>query len=194
MFELPEPTTDHRYIRSPALRTQGDRRRRVPVGSQLPTDTNCANVSPVSRYTVRGGLRRLREGQFRPLARAGTMVVPRPSSHATVRDVVNDQRLLAFATGARFAIGLSIGSIAVTIDREGWRPERFAAPARMACGGGVPAGRGLRYPHLPNRKYYINPVVDGGRPDAAEPHRADLPRLEVSSGSASWKCAGDHRR
>ena len=116
MSELPEPTTDHRYIQvARALRKEivdGV----YPVGSQLPTEHELCQRFSVSRYTVREALRRLREDNLvssRP--RAGTMVVPRPSSHAYVQDVVSINDLLAFATGARFAIE----SIAmVTIDRE----------------------------------------------------------------------------
>src|SRR3954466_8548127 len=76
-----------------------------PVGSQLPTEEELCERFSVSRYTVREALRRLREDNLvssRP--RAGTMVVPRPSSHAYVQDVVSINDLLAFATGARFAI------------------------------------------------------------------------------------------
>ena len=116
MSELPGPTTDHRYIQvARALRKEivdGV----YPVGSQLPTEHELCQRFSVSRYTVREALRRLREDNLvssRP--RAGTMVVPRPSSHAYVQDVMSINDLLAFATGARFAIE----SIAmVTIDRE----------------------------------------------------------------------------
>ena len=116
MSELPGPTTDHRYIQvARALRKEivdGV----YPVGSQLPTEHELCQRFSVSRYTVREALRRLREDNLvssRP--RAGTMVVPRPSSHAYVQDVMSINDLLAFATGARFAIE----SIAmVTIDRQ----------------------------------------------------------------------------
>jgi DNA-binding GntR family transcriptional regulator len=107
---------DHRYIQvARALRKEivdGV----YPVGSQLPTEHELCQQFSVSRYTVREALRRLREDNLvssRP--RAGTMVVPRPSSHAYVQDVVSINDLLAFATGARFAIE----SIAmVTVDDE----------------------------------------------------------------------------
>ncbi|MCB0940468.1 MAG: GntR family transcriptional regulator [Mycobacterium sp.] len=114
MTELPTPAGDHRYIQvARALRKEivdGV----YPVGSHLPTEHELCQRFSVSRYTVREALRRLREDNLvssRP--RAGTMVVPRPSSHAYAQDVVSINDLLAFATGARFAIE----SIAmVTID------------------------------------------------------------------------------
>lgn len=113
---MSEPAGDHRYIQvARALRKEivdGV----YPVGSQLPTEHELCQRFSVSRYTVREALRRLREDNLvssRP--RAGTMVVPRPSSHAYVQDVVSINDLLAFATGAQFAIE-SISM--VTIDRE----------------------------------------------------------------------------
>ncbi|MGH3968885.1 MAG: GntR family transcriptional regulator, partial [Mycobacterium sp.] len=54
---------------------------------------------------VREALRRLRDDNLvasRP--RAGTLVVPRPSSDSYAQDVVSINDLLAFATGAQFAI------------------------------------------------------------------------------------------
>lgn len=76
-----------------------------PVGSQLPTEHQLCERFSVSRYTVREALRRLRDDNLvasRP--RAGTLVVPRPSSDSYVQDVVSINDLLAFATGAQFAI------------------------------------------------------------------------------------------
>jgi GntR family transcriptional regulator len=107
---------DHRYVQvAHALRKEivdGV----YPVGSQLPTEHELSERFSVSRYTVREALRRLREDNLvssRP--RAGTLVVPRASSHSYVQDVMSINDLLAFATGARFAID----SIAmVTIDDE----------------------------------------------------------------------------
>lgn len=76
-----------------------------PVGSHLPTEDDLCKRFTVSRYTVREALRRLREDNLiasRP--RAGTTVVPRRSSDSYVQDVTSINDLLAFATGARFAI------------------------------------------------------------------------------------------
>src|SRR6516164_9296009 len=96
---------DHRYIQvARALRKEivdGV----YPVGSQLPTEHQLCERFSVSRYTVREALRRLRDDNLvasRP--RAGTLVVPRPSSDSYVQDVVSINDLLAFATGAQFAI------------------------------------------------------------------------------------------
>lgn len=105
---------DHRYIQVARTLRKEIVDGVYPVGSQLPTEHELCQRFSVSRYTVREALRRLREDNLvssRP--RAGTMVVPRPSSHAYVQDVVSINDLLAFATGAQFAIE----SIAmVTID------------------------------------------------------------------------------
>jgi GntR family transcriptional regulator len=96
---------DHRYLQvARALRKEivdGV----YPVGSQLPTEHQLCERFSVSRYTVREALRRLRDDNLvasRP--RAGTRVVPRPSSDSYVQDVVSINDLLAFATGAQFAI------------------------------------------------------------------------------------------
>jgi GntR family transcriptional regulator len=96
---------DHRYLQvARALRKEivdGV----YPVGSQLPTEHQLCERFSVSRYTVREALRRLRDDNLvasRP--RTGTRVVPRPSSDSYVQDVVSINDLLAFATGAQFAI------------------------------------------------------------------------------------------
>jgi GntR family transcriptional regulator len=76
-----------------------------PVGSQLPTEDELCRRFSVSRYTVREALRRLRDDDLilsRP--RAGTIVVPRGAAGSYVHDVMSIKDLLAFATGARFAI------------------------------------------------------------------------------------------
>lgn len=144
---------DHRYIQvARALRKEivdGV----YPVGSQLPTEHELCQRFSVSRYTVREALRRLREDNLvssRP--RAGTTVVPRPSSHAYVQDVVSINDLLAFATGARFAIE---SITMVTIDVE--LAQRTGLPAgqdwlavcgfRRAEGADIPVCR---------TEYYIN--------------------------------------
>jgi GntR family transcriptional regulator len=93
---------DHRYLQvARALRKEivdGV----YPVGSQLPTEHQLCERFSVSRYTIREALRRLRLVASRP--RAGTLVVPRPSSNSYVQEVVSINDLLAFATGAQFAI------------------------------------------------------------------------------------------
>jgi GntR family transcriptional regulator len=101
----PGESVDHRYIQVARTLRKEIVDGVYPVGSQLPTEHELCQRFSVSRYTVREALRRLREDNLvssRP--RAGTMVVPRPSSHAYVQDVVSINDLLAFATGARFAI------------------------------------------------------------------------------------------
>jgi GntR family transcriptional regulator len=76
-----------------------------PVGSQLPTEDDLCTRFSVSRYTVREALRRLREDNLVSSRQgAGTTVVPRRSSDSYVQDVMTINDLLAFATGAHFAI------------------------------------------------------------------------------------------
>ena len=121
-------STDHRYLQvARALRKEivdGV----YPVGSQLPTEHQLCERFSVSRYTVREALRRLRDDNLvasRP--RAGTLVVPRPSSDSYVQDVVSINDLLAFATGAQFAIE-STGM--VTHRRRAGQPEPGLAAAK----------------------------------------------------------------
>src|ERR1700761_7483643 len=96
---------DHRYLQvARALRKEivdGV----YPVGSQLPTEHQLCERFSVSRYTVREALRRLRDDNLvasRP--RAGTLVVPRPSSDSYVQDVMSIDDLVAFAAGAHLNI------------------------------------------------------------------------------------------
>ncbi|BBX20353.1 GntR family transcriptional regulator [Mycolicibacterium duvalii] len=107
---------DHRYLQvARALRKEivdGV----YPVGSQLPTEHELCERFAVSRYTVREALRRLRDDNLvasRP--RAGTLVVPRPSTNSYAQDVMSIDDLLAFAQGARFAIETNA---TVTVDDE----------------------------------------------------------------------------
>ena len=114
------------------------------------------------------------------------MVVPRPSSHAYVQDVMSINDLLAFATGARFAIE---SITMVTIDDELAARTGLHARRGMAGGARLPSGRGRRRPDLSHGVLH-QPGVRGGRPDAAEPHRTDLPAASrTCSASASSKCA-----
>ncbi len=96
---------DHRYLQVARTLRKEIVDGVYPVGSQLPTEHELCERFAVSRYTVREALRRLREDNLvtsRP--RAGTLVVPRPSTNSYAQDVVSIDDLLAFAQGARFAI------------------------------------------------------------------------------------------
>jgi DNA-binding GntR family transcriptional regulator len=96
---------DHRYLQVARTLRKEIVDGVYPVGSQLPTEHQLCERFSVSRYTVREALRRLRDDNLvasRP--RAGTLVVPRPSSDSYMQDVVSINDLLAFATGAQFAI------------------------------------------------------------------------------------------
>ncbi|BBY67165.1 GntR family transcriptional regulator [Mycolicibacterium helvum] len=146
-------SADHRYIQVARTLRKEIVDGVYPVGSQLPTEHELCERFSVSRYTVREALRRLREDNLvssRP--RAGTMVVPRPSSHAYVQDVVSINDLLAFATGARFAIE-SITMVTVDDElaqRSGLTPgEQWLAVRgfRRAEGADAPVCR---------TEYYIN--------------------------------------
>ena len=124
-----------------------------PIGSQLPTEHElCARFS-VSRYTVREALRRLRDDNLvssRP--RAGTLVVPRPSSDSYVQDVVSINDLLTFATGARFAID-SVRM--VTVDRELGGRAGLAEGEEWLAVQGFRQTEGAAFP-LCRTEYYIN--------------------------------------
>ena len=141
--------TDHRYLQvARALRKEivdGV----YPVGSQLPTEHELCERFSVSRYTVREALRRLRDDNLvasRP--RAGTLVVPRPSSDSYVQDVVSINDLLAFATGAQFAIE-STGMVRID--------DELAARTGLSIGEewlavkGFRRSRRCRVPGLPYR-------------------------------------------
>lgn len=96
---------DHRYLQVARTLRKEIVDGVYPVGSQLPTEHQLCERFSVSRYTIREALRRLRDDNLvssRP--RAGTLVVPRPASDSYVQDVVSINDLLAFASGARFAI------------------------------------------------------------------------------------------
>lgn len=107
---------DHRYLQVARTLRKEIVDGVYPVGSQLPTEHELCERFAVSRYTIREALRRLREDNLvasRP--RAGTLVVPRPTTNAYAQDVVAIDDLLAFAQGARFAIETNA---MVTIDDE----------------------------------------------------------------------------
>jgi GntR family transcriptional regulator len=144
---------DHRYIQVARTLRKEIVDGVYPVGSQLPTEHELCQRFSVSRYTVREALRRLREDNLvlsRP--RAGTMVVPRPSSHAYVQDVVSINDLLAFATGARFAIE----SIAmITIDDELTQRTGLPAGEQWLAVRGFRRAEGADAP-VCRTEYYIN--------------------------------------
>jgi GntR family transcriptional regulator len=151
---MPEAATnDHRYLQVARTLRKEIVDGVYPVGSQLPTEHELCQRFSVSRYTVREALRRLREDNLvasRP--RAGTHVVPRVSSDSYVQDVMSINDLLAFATGARFAIE---STKMVTIDDE------LAARTGLASGEEWLAVRGFRQSEgaeLPVcwAEYYIN--------------------------------------
>jgi DNA-binding GntR family transcriptional regulator len=144
---------DHRYLQVARTLRKEIVDGVYPVGSQLPTEHELCERFAVSRYTIREALRRLREDNLvssRP--RTGTLVVPRPSSDSYVQHVMSINDLVAFATGARFAIE----SIAmVTIDDE------LAARTGLTTGEQWLTVRGFRQaessePALCRTEYYIN--------------------------------------
>ena len=156
--------TDHRYLQvARALRKEivdGV----YPVGSQLPTEHQLCERFSVSRYTVREALRRLRDDNLvasRP--RAGTLVVPRPSSDSYVQDVVSINDLLAFATGAQFAIE-STGM--VRIDDELATRTGLTRGEEWLAVQAVSGRSRVRVSGVPDRVLH-QPGVCGGRQTAA---------------------------
>src|SRR6201989_732913 len=96
---------DHRYVQVARALRKDIVDGVYPVGSQLPTEHQLCERFSVSRYTVREALRRLRDdNRVASRPRSGALVVPRPSADSSVQDVVSINDLLAFATGAPFAI------------------------------------------------------------------------------------------
>lgn len=76
-----------------------------PVGSQLPTEEDLRERFSVSRHTIREALRRLREDNLVSSRQgAGTTVIPSRPFDSYVHEVMSINDLVAFATGARFAI------------------------------------------------------------------------------------------
>jgi GntR family transcriptional regulator len=151
---MPEvKTSDHRYLQVARALRKDIVDGIYPVGSQLPTEHELSERFSVSRYTVREALRRLREDNLvssRP--RSGTLVVPRASTHSYVQDVMSINDLLAFATGARFAIE---STAMVSIDDE------LAARTGLVSGTDWLAVRGVRQTEDAEvpvcwTEYYIN--------------------------------------
>lgn len=151
-------TADHRYLQvARALRKEivdGV----YPVGSQLPTEHQLCERFSVSRYTVREALRRLRDDNLvtsRP--RSGTLVVPRPSSDSYVQDVVSINDLLAFATGAQFAIestGMTV------VDEELASRTGLTVGEEWLCVTGFRRVDGAERP-VCRTEYYINRTFAG---------------------------------
>jgi GntR family transcriptional regulator len=70
-----------------------------PVGSLLPTEAELAQRFSVSRQTVRGALRLLRDERLVTTRQgAGTVVVPPTSSNSFVLDALSINELLAYAS------------------------------------------------------------------------------------------------
>ncbi len=144
---------DHRYLQVARTLRKEIVDGVYPVGSQLPTEHELCERFAVSRYTVREALRRLREDNLvssRP--RAGTLVVPRPSTNSYAQDVVSIDDLLAFASGARFGIE---SNTMVTVDDE------LAARTGLALGSQWLAVLGYRRAEstcapVCRTEYYIN--------------------------------------
>src|SRR5262245_52961782 len=108
-----------------------------PVGSQLPTEDELCERFSVSRYTVREALRRLREDNLVSSRQgAGTVVVPRHTSHAYAHDVMSINDLVSWSVGRRFAIE-AIKMVAID--------EKLAARSGLASGEEWLAVRGFGY-------------------------------------------------
>jgi GntR family transcriptional regulator len=145
--------TDHRYLQVARTLRKEIVDGVYPVGSQLPTEHELSQRFSVSRYTVREALRRLRDDNLvssRP--RAGTLVVPRPSGDSYAQDVVSINDLLAFATGARFAIE-SVKM--VTIDDDLAERTGLARGEEWLSVQGFRKTEGAEIP-LCRTEYYIN--------------------------------------
>ncbi|MBU8819097.1 GntR family transcriptional regulator [Mycolicibacterium goodii] len=145
--------TEHRYLQVARTLRKEIVDGVYPVGSQLPTEHELCERFEVSRYTIREALRRLRDDNLvasRP--RAGTMVVPRPTTNSYAQDVMSINDLLAFATGAQFTIE---SNAMVTID------DDIAERTALAVGEQWLAVRGYRKadgdaPPVCRTEYYIN--------------------------------------
>jgi DNA-binding GntR family transcriptional regulator len=144
---------EHRYLQVARILRKEIVDGVYPVGSQLPTEHDLCERFEVSRYTIREALRRLREDNLiasRP--RAGTLVVPRHTTNSYTQDVMSINDLLAFASGAQFAIE---SNAMVTIDDE------LAARTGLKVGTEWLAVRGYRqadgaFAPICRTEYYIN--------------------------------------
>lgn len=78
------------------------------VGTQLPTESDLCARFAVSRFTVRGALRQLRDhGLIMSRQGAGTVVVPVSGSGTYVLHAMSINDLLSFTTNTRFEIELT---------------------------------------------------------------------------------------
>ena len=163
---------DHRYIQVARTLRKEIVDGVYPVGSQLPTEHELCERFSVSRYTVREALRRLREDNLvasRP--RAGhdggsAAVVRMPTSRTWCRSTTCwPSRRVRSSPSNRSRWSPSTTN---------WRSEPVCRSANgVACRPGS-AGPTAPMPRSADRVLH-QPRVRGGRPDAAERHRADLP-------------------
>jgi GntR family transcriptional regulator len=146
-------STDHRYLQVARTLRKEIVDGVYPVGSQLPTEQQLCERFAVSRYTVREALRRLREDNLvesRP--RAGTLVVPRPTTNTYVQDVVSIDDLLAFAQGAQLAIE---SNAMISVDDELARHTGLQAGSQWLAVRGVRRADGSDTA-VCTTEYYIN--------------------------------------
>lgn len=146
-------STDHRYLQVARTLRKEIVDGVYPVGSQLPTEQQLCERFAVSRYTVREALRRLREDNLvesRP--RAGTLVVPRPTTNTYVQDVVSIDDLLAFAQGAQLAIE---SNAMISVDDEVARRTGLQAGSQWLAVRGVRRADGSDTA-VCTTEYYIN--------------------------------------
>ncbi|EID10691.1 GntR family transcriptional regulator [Mycolicibacterium phlei] len=146
-------STDHRYLQVARTLRKEIVDGVYPVGSQLPTEQQLCERFAVSRYTVREALRRLREDNLvesRP--RAGTLVVPRPTTNTYVQDVVSIDDLLAFAQGAQLAIE---SNAMISVDDELARRTGLQAGSQWLAVRGVRRAEGSDTA-VCTTEYYIN--------------------------------------
>jgi GntR family transcriptional regulator len=145
--------TDHRYLQVARTLRKEIVDGVYPVGSQLPTEHELCERFAVSRYTIREALRRLRDDNLvasRP--RTGTLVVPRVASNSYAQDVMSINDLLAFATGAQFAID---SNAMVTIGQDLAGRTGLEAGSEWLAVRGYRQAEGTAAP-VCRTEYYIN--------------------------------------